>query len=65
MLNNRQRARIRELSEIVVKAQIEIMELKEIARRGRSDETVTVYDVQETRVKSHIRRGFRAVRIRK
>lgn len=64
MLNNKQRARIRELSQIVVSAQIEIMELKEIARKGNSDDAVMVYDVRETVVKRHTRRGFRAVRIR-
>lgn len=64
MLNSKQRARIRELSQIVVSAQIEIMELKEIARKGNSDDAVMVYDVRETVVKRHTRRGFRAVRIR-
>jgi hypothetical protein len=58
MLNNRQRVRIRELSQIVRQAQIEIMELKDIARKGRSDDFVVVYDVKETTVRRHIRRGF-------
>jgi hypothetical protein len=46
-------------------AQIEIMELKEIARKGRSDGSVVVYDVMQTTVRRHTRRGFRAVRVRK
>jgi hypothetical protein len=65
MLNTKQINRIRTLSAIVLKAQIEIMELKEVARKGNSDDVFVVYDVRETTVRRHVRRGFRAVRIRR
>ena len=65
MLTPHQRTRIKYLSTTIAMAQIEIMELKEIARKGRSDGSVVVYDVMQTTVRRHTRRGFRAVRVRK
>jgi len=57
--------RIQTLARRIQRDQTEFEILKQEIRRSRQslDGVATVYRVRETRVKSHTRRGFTAVRI--
>lgn len=67
MTNTQVRNRLVTLSHRILKAQLEFDQLKNEIRKdnepGRYDGGITVYRVNETVVKRHVRKGYTAVRV--